>query len=149
MLIEFPRIIDGISTRLKAARGRFGISQAEMAGVGQVSRSTQLSYESGLTAPSTDYLRTIQDAGVDVPFVLYGKDAEEKLSLATVDWASIQQAHEDVEFFCMKFAPECPSSYRWEMVAQIYKIHQEKTLCGEASARSARQDLLRELWEKP
>lgn len=148
MLNSFPRIIAGVSTRLKEARRKLGLSQTDMADLGQVSRSTQLSYETGQTAPTTDYLQVIQGGGADIPLVLYGQAAADHVRQSKINWASIQQAHEDVEFFCMKFAPNCPSSYRWEMVARIYNVHQEKAAQGGASSGPSRQDVLREIWEK-
>jgi DNA-binding XRE family transcriptional regulator len=149
MLYSFPKVLTGISSRLKQAREWLGLSQADMASFGEVSRSTQVSYELGQTAPNTTYLQAIQDRGADVPFVLYGPAAADIARRADINWASIQQAHEDVEFFCLRFAPNCPSSYRWEMVAQIYQIHQEKALRGDTPSQHSRQELLQEIWKTP
>jgi transcriptional regulator with XRE-family HTH domain len=149
MLNNFPSIIAGVSARLKEARRKLGLSQADMADLGQVSRSTQLSYETGQTAPTTDYLQVIQDGGADIPLVLYGQAAADHVRQSKINWASIQQAHEDVEFFCLRFAPNCPGSYRWQMVAQIYQIHQEKALRGDTPSQHSRQELLQEIWKTP
>jgi hypothetical protein len=80
---------------------------------------------------------------------MYGPAAADIARRADINWASIQQAYEDVEFFCLRFAPNCPSSYRWEMVAQIYQIHQEKALLGDTPSQHSRQELLQEMWKTP
>ena len=89
---------------------------------------TQSSYETGLTEPTTAYLRSIQQSGIDLNEVLYGVSSIEidtQLSeRPPIDWEKLQRCYEDVDFFCQRFAPECPSTYRWKLVARLYNIPQ-------------------------
>lgn len=110
-----------IGQRLRAARTAVGLKQADLATLGDVSRATQISYETGSTEPTTAYLRAIQESGIDIPAVLFDLPSS-KLDAKThpIDWQRLQQANEDVEFFCQRFAPQCPASYRWQMVKELY-----------------------------
>lgn len=115
----------GVSERLKTARTRMGLKQVDLAGFGDVSRATQVSYESGATEPTTQYLRGIEASGIDIPFILFGHEKIELEEMSkpgqSVNWAALQRAHEEVEFFCLRVAPQCPARYRWQMVAQLYR----------------------------
>lgn len=119
-------IKDDLGSRLKAARRLLGLNQTDMSALGKVSRVTQLKYESGLTEPTTRYLRDVQSAGLDIPYVLFGvqrDQVESNLpSASAIDWQVMQQAYEDVDFFCLKCAPQCPPRYRWKMVAELYSV---------------------------
>jgi transcriptional regulator with XRE-family HTH domain len=155
MTFLFPPILAQLSTRLKAARQKLGLKQAELAVAGGVTRTAQVRYESGETAPSTDYLHGIQSTGIDIPYVLYGYSGSEIVDsalnskqIALVDWHMIRQAFQDVEFFCEQYAPKCPMGYRWEMVAEIYDIHQAKLANNTPMNRHARQQMISELWNE-
>lgn len=117
-----------LGSRLKSARQAIGWTQAQLAKLGGVSKVTQSSYETGLTEPTTAYLRSVQESGIDLNEVLYGvssSELETQLSKRpSIDWDRVQRSFEDVEFFCQRFAPECPSTYRWKMVAKIYEVPQ-------------------------
>jgi transcriptional regulator with XRE-family HTH domain len=119
-----------VSERIRRARENLGLKQSELAVIGKISRATQISYESGNTEPTTSYLREIQAAGVDIPFVLFGQslvDFDQRPDIhKTVDWQLLQQAHGHVEFFCLRIAPQCPTIYRWKMVEQLYNIFDAK-----------------------
>ncbi|MDZ4058189.1 MAG: helix-turn-helix transcriptional regulator [Polynucleobacter sp.] len=123
-LQELMFVRTGIGERIRTARTALGLKQAELAEIGSIARATQVSYEAGNTEPTTAYLRSIQASGMDVPFVLSGHSSADLITLLSngerVDWERIQRAHEDVEFFCLKAAPSCPSRYRWKMVADLY-----------------------------
>lgn len=128
-----------------------GLKQVELAAQGGVSRATQLSYEAGTTAPSTEYLLKVQDAGVDVPFVLFGHPASElegRISPASnTDWGLVQQAYEHVEFFCLRAAPQCPSHYRWQLVAHMYRYLQVRAAEGhERVADKTAQEEIASTW---
>lgn len=155
MTFLFPPILAQLSTRLKEARQKLGLKQAELALAGGVTRTAQVRYESGETAPSTDYLHGIQSTGIDIPYVLFGCSGSEVIDSAVkatqsamVDWHMIRQAFEDVEFFCQQYAPKCPIGYRWEMVAEIYAIHQAKQANSTPMDRHARQQMITELWSE-
>ncbi len=144
------RIKDRIFVRLKEARNRIGLKQTELAEVGHVSRATQISYETDTTEPTTAYLRKIQSTGIDIPYVLFDSTLSTQDNkfgqVDGVDWALVQQAHEDVEFFCLKFAPSCPQSYRWKLVSQIYSVMKSGKLNGK-SAPTGHQEIIKSLWE--
>ena len=115
----------GVGERMRVARSLLGLKQADLAELGQVSRATQVSYEAGATEPNTAYLRGIQASGIDIPLVLFGHtsqeiDAKGSVQSSAIDWDRLQAAHEDVEFFCQRVAPTCPSRYRWLMVSELY-----------------------------
>jgi transcriptional regulator with XRE-family HTH domain len=137
--------------RLKLARMRLGISQTEMAKIGAVSRVTLVNYEKDLTEPNTAYLRRIQTTGIDIPFVLFGTSSHSPDGRsdgnAAVDWALLQQAFEDIEFFCVRHAPSCPSSYRWKLVAQLYDALLVAKTNG-TPAKNNNIELINELWSK-
>ena len=128
MTISFPPILDRLNERLKQARVKLGLLQAELAEAGGVTRTAQVRYESGETAPSVDYLRGIQSSGVDVPFILFGMSAPEIASMlqpplqsTALDWQKIKQAVNDVDSFLKIAAPSCPEEKKWELVRRIYE----------------------------
>jgi len=120
---------DGIGDRLRQARTRAGLKQSDLAQCGEIARTTQVAYEAGTTEPTTAYLRKIQQSSVDVPYLLFGTQTQEFLNGISqgsgIDWALLQRCHEDVEFFCARFATDCPQNYRWQMVQQVYQ-----TICA-------------------
>ncbi len=144
-------IKDRLFERLKEARQRLGLKQVDLAAIGQVSRATQVSYESDVTTPNTNYLRLVQGVGLDIPFVLFGvnEDTFAKSASATVvNWKLLQAAFDEVEFFCIKAAPNCPSSYRWQLIQRVYaELITMQDQNDEAQNRSA-QDIVRTVWEK-
>jgi transcriptional regulator with XRE-family HTH domain len=147
----FFSIKEGIFHRLKEARTSIRFKQSEIAEIGQVSRATQVSYETDITEPNTGYLRRIQRTGIDIPYILFGVHAEELypsiVSNKNIDWELLQQAFEDVEFFCVKHAPSCPSSYRWKLVARLY----ESLLTAKLSSSEEKfdkVDLIQKMWDE-
>lgn len=126
-LRELMHIRTDIGDRMRTARTTLGLKQAEIAEIGSISRATQVSYETGVTEPTTAFLRAIQASGMDIPFVLFGHSSTELDSYVRgdvqIDWSRLQRAHEDVEFFCQRVAPACPNRYRWMMVATLYSSH--------------------------
>ncbi len=59
--------------RLREERDRVKLGQAETAGIGSVSRTSQHYYENDIRLPDADYLLRLHEAGVDVVYVLLGK----------------------------------------------------------------------------
>lgn len=153
-MIFFPTILSGLGDRLRDARKWLGLSQTELASAGGIGRTAQVSYEANLTSPSIDYVQKIQTTGIDLPFVLFGITSTELVAsiqkqtlIASVDWTMIKQAYEDVDYFCSRHAPDCPSSYRWDMVAEIYAIHQSKTNSAPPTDSRERQNVVKHIWE--
>ena len=149
-LFQFsPLVREGVFQRLKEARSKIRLKQSELAEIGQVSRATQVSYETDITEPNTGYLRLIQTTGIDIPYILFGSTTQEIEGQASsgknVDWVLLQQAFEDVEFFCVRHAPTCPASYRWKLVARLYEALQ----VSKANGTNLGQDnssLINTLW---
>lgn len=126
-LLKIFNIQDRVGERLKQARVRLGLTQQALADRGGISRVTQVSYESGNGAdPGTAYLKAVQEIGIDVPYVLFGHGGEDILKAGGaecgINWPLLQQVHEDVEYFCLRAAPTCPTRYRWKLTREIYEI---------------------------
>lgn len=62
-----------LGARLREARDKLGITQAEFAELVGVERKTQGSYEAGKTLPKRQYFAALAQIGVDVPYVLTGQ----------------------------------------------------------------------------
>lgn len=144
----FTAVNDDIGDRLRVARESLGLTQAELASATGVSRATQINYERGDTEPTTSYLRAAQKQGIDVANLLFGSDLQgaAKARSTAPDWTLAQLCMENVEFFCLRFAPTCPASFRWKMAAQLYSI-----LMADEDAELAATDpivLLNEIWEQ-
>jgi len=133
-LSTFFSLAAGVSDRLREARTRLGLKQVDLAAFGDISRATQVSYETGATEPTTQYLRGIESTGIDIPFILFGHDKAEFEEISKpgqdVNWTALQQAYESVEFFCLRVAPLCPARYRWQMVSQLYRHLLERASSG-------------------
>ena len=65
----------GIGARLKEERERLGFTQMAFASMAQVSKLTQLKYESGTTMPNASYLALFAKRGGDVLYVVTGTRA--------------------------------------------------------------------------
>ncbi|UCU93352.1 helix-turn-helix domain-containing protein [Hydrogenophaga taeniospiralis] len=121
---HFFTILDGLGARLKDAREAQGFSQKDLAAAGGVTRFTQAGYENEATEPNTGYLKSIQETGIDLHYILTGRRQEfaEKnhVTATAINWERLRAAYEDVDFFCQRLAPSCPSKYRWQMVAELY-----------------------------
>lgn len=78
---EDPDALDGpiraVANRLRAERGRRGITLVEFGALGGVAKSTQASYERAERCPAADYLLRLQAAGVDVYYILTGESTPE------------------------------------------------------------------------
>lgn len=143
------QIKDHLFERLKQARLRLGLKQSELAEIGKVSRATQVSYETNATAPNTDYLRLVQGAGLDIPFVLFGDEAErEGAPISQVDWKLIQESVEAVEFFCIKAAPNCPDSYKWQLIQKVYANLVAAKQGPDRGQQVSNLEVVRHVWEK-
>jgi transcriptional regulator with XRE-family HTH domain len=143
------QIKDALFERLRQARLRLGLKQSDLAEIGEISRATQLSYETNATAPNTDYLRLVQKAGLDIPFVLFGDPTKrEDYEEAQIDWKLIQEAVEAVEFFCIKAAPNCPDSYRWQLVQKVYASLVASRLNSSEDQSISNLEVVRHVWEK-
>lgn len=144
------QIKDQLFERLRYARLRLGLKQSELAEAGGISRATQLSYESGGTAPNTDYLRLVQSSGLDIPFVLFGDTAspQDAVTNSEIDWQLLQESVDAVDLFCIKAAPNCPSSYKWQMIQQVYASLKRAHASEVSETNLATMEVVRHAWEK-
>lgn len=83
-----------VGGRLRAERDRLGLSQAELARIGDVSRNSQTAYETGKTPFTSDYLVLVTGAGVDPLFVITG---ERSAGTLNSDQAAILSAFDILE----------------------------------------------------
>lgn len=61
-----------IGARLKEERERLGMSQVQFAGLGEVSKRAQITYENGESTPNAAYLAVIAKIGADVQYIITG-----------------------------------------------------------------------------
>jgi transcriptional regulator with XRE-family HTH domain len=59
--------------RLRSERGRLGLSQAQLAAAGGLSKATQVAYEGGLHVPDLEYADRVQMVGVDKIYLCTGQ----------------------------------------------------------------------------
>lgn len=150
---DFLVLKDSIGDRIRQARTRAGLKQSDLAKIGGIARTTQVAYEAGATEPTTAYLRKLQESPVDVPYLLFGTQTQEMLDGisqgSSIDWALLQRCHEDVEFFCARFATDCPQTYRWKMVQQVYQSicanHHHEPLPGQPPHNALA--VVQEVWD--
>lgn len=86
------------AARLKEERVRLGMTQPAIAEIGGVSKSTIVSYESGVHVPDAVFLSRLVTRGLDLHFVVTGERAAVKAG-ADLDWTLFQDVLEVVEAF--------------------------------------------------
>ena len=151
MKSKISNIRDGVATRLREARELLGLKQAELATLTAISRSTQIAYEKGTTEPTTGYLQAAQRAGLDIDAVLFGPREEidhaaPPPARGQPDWVLIQECCDTVDFFCLRFAPTCPASYRWKLIRQLYEALSAALLQEPEAPQPPSLEVLSTLW---
>lgn len=73
-----------IAERIVAERLRLGMTQAQLADAGGVSKRSQISYEQD-RHPAADYLSAVAEAGVDVLYVLTGQTTGDRRATQAAD----------------------------------------------------------------
>jgi transcriptional regulator with XRE-family HTH domain len=68
-------LMSTIGANLKQERLRLNLNQEQFADLGGVKKRAQISYEQDERVPTADYLAGVAAAGVDVQFVLTGKQS--------------------------------------------------------------------------
>ena len=88
--------------RLRQERVRLGLTQAQLADVGAVQRTTQHIYESDVRSPDIRYLERIKNAGVDVAYLVLG-DSQPARRPDTVELtpAELSEVYRAVENFAV------------------------------------------------
>ncbi len=61
-----------IGERLKEERLRLGYSQTKFGKLGDVTKNSQISYENNTRYPDALYFQAINDAGVDINYIITG-----------------------------------------------------------------------------
>lgn len=74
-----------IGGRLKDERARLRMSQTDLASAAGVSKNTQLNYEKDERNPDAGYLIAVASLGIDVNFVLFGKQTPTALDSLSDD----------------------------------------------------------------
>lgn len=74
-----------IGGRLKDERARLRMSQTDLASAAGVSKNTQLNYEKDERNPDAGYLIAVAALGIDVNFVLFGKQTPTALDSLSDD----------------------------------------------------------------
>lgn len=77
---------EDLGHRLQLDRKRLGLSQTELGDLTGVSRPAQAGYEGGRSLPDLAYALKAVAAGIDLDYVLTGKNALES-SVDKLDWA--------------------------------------------------------------
>jgi transcriptional regulator with XRE-family HTH domain len=83
-------MMDGVAARLREERQKKALNQERFGELGGVGRHSQAEYESGKTAPNTDYLLRLAGHGVDIGYVLTG---ERKLAALSARETAIVAAY--------------------------------------------------------
>ncbi|WP_374518892.1 helix-turn-helix domain-containing protein [Undibacterium squillarum] len=78
--------------RLKEERKRLGLNQTDFAGIGSVTKETQIKYENGTRKPDSEYLEAIFKNGVDVAYLISGIRGTTRLSQPESDLLTAFQA---------------------------------------------------------
>ncbi len=85
------------SNNLRLERQRLGLTQAELAEWGGVSKTSQVSYEAGASRPDSQYLSNVARAGVNVSWLLTGKipaldhwDIVEEILELVAEWEQVR-----------------------------------------------------------
>jgi transcriptional regulator with XRE-family HTH domain len=78
-------IVDGVGDRLREERERLALNQTDFGALANVSRGTQKAYEQGTNSPDLRYVAQLQEAGVDVQYVLCGRRLSLNLESLSAD----------------------------------------------------------------
>ena len=74
MSIENDKLLKEIGSRIKFERNKIQLSQIEASEIGGVSVQTESGYENGKAAPNALFLKRMHDSGMDVKFIITGKE---------------------------------------------------------------------------
>lgn len=141
------RIKADVGERLRKSREMLKLTQAELAELTHISRATQISYESGVTDPTTNYLQELERIGIDIGYILFDEVLGNRISqMRYEDWQLMLEAQEIVNFFCSTHAPDCPSNFRWVLIKFVCEELSKKTDLSLDSRHNAVMTIL-PVWE--
>lgn len=73
-----------IPQRLKSERERIGLSQPQLGELVSAGKTTVINWEKGASAPDAEQLATMNGAGLDVPYILFGVRSQQLPPEATL-----------------------------------------------------------------
>lgn len=100
---------------LRAERLRLGLTQAQLATVGGVSKATQVAYEGGSTSPDARYLSRVAERGVDVVWLLIGRRA-----MPGVQWELLFEIRDLIDEWADDRGKETPQAVRDGLLRTLY-----------------------------
>jgi transcriptional regulator with XRE-family HTH domain len=101
--------------KLRLERLRLGLTQAALAGLGGVSKATQVAYEADATRPDIGYLSRIAEAGVDILWL-----ATDRRAASHVDWELVDEILELIEEWASERDKPTTRAERKDLLAALY-----------------------------
>lgn len=88
--------------RLREERLRLGLTQAEMAEIGGVKRTSQHIYESDIRVPDLNYLMRTRDAGADLGYLVLGvRQPTQGEGVMTISHSALSNIYRVVDEVCV------------------------------------------------
>lgn len=88
--------------RLREERLRLGLTQAEMAEIGGVKRTSQHIYESDIRVPDLNYLMRVRDAGADLGYLVLGvRQPSQGAGVMTISHSALSNIYRVVDEVCV------------------------------------------------
>lgn len=106
--------------RIREERLRLSLSQARLAQLAGVSKTSQVNYEANVYVPDINYLAAISRVGVDPIFVLLG-GAPAKYIAANFNWTLANQILELIDEWATGRSVHPPASVRGRLFELLYK----------------------------
>lgn len=106
--------------RLRAERTRLNLSQAQLALAGNVSKTTQVGYESNAHVPDLEYLTRIESLGVDKIFLLSGLTKAAFVS-KEFDWLLLAEIIEALSEWAEENNVRIPQHKSSDLLHLLYK----------------------------
>lgn len=111
--------LEGIGKRLRTERERLGLSQEQLATVAGTNRITPSRYEGGAHLPTLAFLAAIEEAGIDVGYVLEGK--RNAVALGSDDTALLGRAVTVVDDLLAKHRFRPSEEVRGRLILQVLR----------------------------
>jgi len=106
--------------RLRSERARLGLSQAQLAAAGGLSKATQVAYEGNLHVPDLEYAERVQAAGVDKIFLCSGQHEAEFVA-SRFDWELHREILRGIYGYADEQGLEIPPAKISDLVHLLYE----------------------------
>jgi transcriptional regulator with XRE-family HTH domain len=106
--------------RLRAERARLNLSQAQLAVSGNVSKTTQVGYESDSHVPDLEYLSRIESLGIDQTYLLFGI-YKSNFVLKEFDWDLLADINEALNEWAEENNVRIPSHKFSDLLHLLYE----------------------------